>query len=387
MAEEQKTPSQSAAKWPRVIFVDSNALYPLGPQFEHADFAELLDVRRYLGFDLLIPEVCWLEFLRQRRLEIDDYLQKSKKYQSLFRRLGLEIKHFVEADKLITTFADHLDEHFQAKAKVSGMSVIELPNIDLRRLLKMAIERTAPFQESGEKGFRDSLILFTCMEAIRRQPNLNALFITEDQKLGDALVQFSSEFETKIEVAPSFVEAVKKIVTLMDERYRERLRREAAEAKELLLRHRGEIEKKLSEIKEFSQFEITGLSASDLGNVEKILSLTFKDIESATWKERDERTGRLLFTVKVELTLLTSQFSWDFINPKYQVGGEKLASTFAPAKTNEKRVEKRLYGEAFFEKKDDKFQLTELRIEKFLPIGDLVKLMRVEESSKQTTPT
>lgn len=378
MAEEQRPSSKAASKWPRVIFVDSNALYPLGPQFEHADFAELLDLRKYLGFDLLIPEVCWLEFLRQRRLEIDDYLQKSKKYQSLFRRLGLETKHFIESDKLISTFAEHLEEHFLAKAKDSGMAVIPLPGIDLKRLLKMAIERAAPFQESGEKGFRDSLILFTCMETIRRRPDLNALFITEDQRLGDALSQFSTEFETQIEVVPTFVEAVKKILTLADLRYREKLRREAAEAKDLLLKHRHEIEKKVDEIKEFSQFEIMGLSNIDLGNVEKIISLKFKDIESAVWKERNEKGGRILFTARAELTLLTSSFSWDFFNAKFQVGGDKLAPTFAPTKTVEKRIEKPLYGEASFIEKDGSLQLVELRIEKYLPTEDLVKLSRVQ---------
>lgn len=117
MTEERKPSSESAAKWPRVVFVDSNALYPLGANFEHVDFAELLDVRKYLRFDLLVPHVCWLEFLRKRRLEIDDYLQKSKKYQSLFRRLGLETKQFVESDELLATFAEHLDDYFLEKLK------------------------------------------------------------------------------------------------------------------------------------------------------------------------------------------------------------------------------------------------------------------------------
>lgn len=50
VAGERKPSNASAANLPRVVFFDSNALFQLGPQFEHVDFAELLDVRKYLRF-------------------------------------------------------------------------------------------------------------------------------------------------------------------------------------------------------------------------------------------------------------------------------------------------------------------------------------------------
>ncbi len=293
MTDRQESSKGSDAKWPRIVFVDTNVLYSLGSQFEHVDFAELLELREILGFALAVPTVCWLEYLRQRRVEIDTCLQSLRKSASLFRRLGLKIDQFSESEQLLKAF--DLEKHFGEKAKSLGISLLGLPVVDVHKLLKMAVDRTAPFQESGEKGFRDSLILFTCLDTIRKRPELRALAITDDRKLGEALVQFAPEYETEINVVSNLSEAAKHILARMDEHYRERLKREAREARELLLQHREQIEKRVSEITEFSQFEIAGFGSLDIGSVERVLSLKFDDIQSAVWKEKDKNGGRILF--------------------------------------------------------------------------------------------
>lgn len=383
MADIQRPSKESLAEWPQAVFADSNSLYSLGPQFEHVDFAKLLEAREYLGFDLLVPEVCWLEFLRQRRIEIDDCLQKNRKNTSLLRRLGLETKQLDDSAKLLGTFTEHLDEHFLNKATAAGIKVLPLPTIELNRLLKMAVDRVSPFQESGEKGFRDSLILFTCLEAIRGRPDLNALAITDDHKLGEALKQFAEEYETQIDVATNFAEALKLMLARADQWYRDKLRIEAAEAKRLLLKYRAEIERKIGEVTEFSRFELMGFSTADIGNVERVLSMGFKDVGSAIWKERTANGGRVLFSLKAELTLQTSEPSYNFFDTKFKIGGEKYTPTFSPPILKEKIVEKSLYGEASFVKVGNELELTELRIDKFLPTEDLVRLIRTNGADSE----
>src|SRR5487761_23431 len=378
MPEKQTAPEGSATNWPRVIFVDTNALYSLGPQFEQVDFANLLELRKYLDFEISVPRVSWLEFLRHRRVALEAFIHYNNKHRSHFRKLELEMKHLVESENVITTFAKRIDEHFQAKADGCGIKVLPLPEIDVNRLLEMAVERQAPFQESGEKGFRDTLILFTCMEAIRKRPDLNAIAITNDQLLAKSLAQFSSEFETRIDVVSGFAEAVTKMLNIAEERYRKRRRREALETKELLLKYRKNIEAKLADIKEFSQWEISGFNVIE--NVQDILSLTFKDIESAVVKEQGEDSTRILFSLRCDLGVRVSQSSWDMLNPKFQIGGGKVPPTsfFAPEVMQEKTVEKMLYGEASFIAKDGTLQLTELRVDKMLPTEDLAKLIQID---------
>ena len=60
--------------WPRKVFLESNALFRLGPRLENVDFAKLLERRDDLGFEL----VSWREFLRRREKEVRDCLTKIK---------------------------------------------------------------------------------------------------------------------------------------------------------------------------------------------------------------------------------------------------------------------------------------------------------------------
>lgn len=375
---EQRPSKESMAKLPRVIFVDTNALHSLGSQFEHVHFAELLDLHNYFEFDLLVPEVCWLEFLRQRRMEIDDYAQNIAKQVSFFQKLGLDSKAFDAPAKLLRDFRENVEKHFLQKAESFGMQLLPVPEVDIKRVLRMAVDRVAPFQESGEKGFRDSLILFSCMEAIRQRPDMNALAVTEDKKLTEALARFAPEFETQIEIVPNVIEAVKRILARADAWYRAKMKQEGEEARQLVLQYREQIEERVGEIREFSMFEIPGLSVTDAGNVQKVLSLRFKDVESAAWKDRNEKGGRILFSVKVTLTLLVSRFTWDLFNPKFEIGGGRTIKGFSSAPPEEKQVEKILFGEASFIRKNGTLQLAELRIDKSLPeLEDLAKLTRV----------
>jgi len=60
--------------WPRKVFLESNALFRLGPRLENVDFAKLLERRDDLGFEL----VSWREFMRRREKEVGDCLTKIK---------------------------------------------------------------------------------------------------------------------------------------------------------------------------------------------------------------------------------------------------------------------------------------------------------------------
>ena len=43
--------------WPRRVFVESTALFQLGPRLENVDFARLLEMRDKLGIELCTTEV------------------------------------------------------------------------------------------------------------------------------------------------------------------------------------------------------------------------------------------------------------------------------------------------------------------------------------------
>lgn len=376
MATADRASGESAAKWPQVIFLDTNALFPLGPQFENVDFTKLLELRDYLKFGVCVPSVCWMEFLRHRRREVEDHLQRISKDQAFFRKLSLHTKPLQLGEGLLRGFLERIDDHFLKAALASQLEILSPPRIELERLAKMSVERVPPFQESGEKGFRDALVMFSCLDHVRGQPELNALLITDDQKLAEGVGEHLAEFATKVDVVPSLSAGVKWMLARADEWYRAKLQEEAEEAKQLLLRYRADIEEKIREIKEFSRFEITGFKTSDIVNVDEVVSLDFKDIASAAWKEKDGKAGRLLFSAKCELAVRVSPVSWDLFNPRYAVGGGVARFASTPSVSEERRLEQTLYGEAFFVERDGELELAELRIDKMLPPEDFLTLLR-----------
>jgi hypothetical protein len=61
--------------WPRIIFIESTALFQLGARLETVDLAKLIGVRDALGIRLCVSEVSWLEYVRHRKREIQSALQ------------------------------------------------------------------------------------------------------------------------------------------------------------------------------------------------------------------------------------------------------------------------------------------------------------------------
>jgi hypothetical protein len=71
--------------WPRKVFLESTALFQLGNKLEKPEFAKLLERREHLKFDLLVSEVSWAEYIRQRVEKMDEL---AGSIQSVAVRLG-----------------------------------------------------------------------------------------------------------------------------------------------------------------------------------------------------------------------------------------------------------------------------------------------------------
>ena len=84
--EAQQTPRP---RMPRIIVIESTALFELGSRFERVDFAELLDLKKLLKFDIVVSHVSWLEFLRKRKTQVSECIKSKlgrvRIFISLFR--------------------------------------------------------------------------------------------------------------------------------------------------------------------------------------------------------------------------------------------------------------------------------------------------------------
>jgi hypothetical protein len=296
---------------PRKVFLESNILFKLGPRLENVDFVELLQLRDSLKFDLSVAEVSWREYLRQREKEIRECLARIRQCRGDLSKHDQQSDELEKAEEKVLVHLGNLARHFGAKAQNLGITVVPLPLVDVRQLLEMSLACDPPFEETKEKGFRDALIMFTVLENIAKHPEDNALVITDDKRLTEGLRLQAPKFQTQLSVAASLQEAVLQIYNGLSVSYRERRRREADEAKNMLLKYRNEISESVQQVRELTEDDLgQGVLAGFFGEerlkVEKLESLTFDDVESALWKDADQNRSRILFKLRCLAKVIVS---------------------------------------------------------------------------------
>src|SRR5258708_681993 len=290
---EQQT---SRPRMPRIVILESTALFQLGFLFEHVDFADLLELKRWLKFEIAVSLVSWMEFLRKRKLQVSDCISRIRQLRSSMEKLGQSHDELKAVEDRVTDLDKNLDAVFEKKLASLEIGILPLAKCDLENLLHMSIGNVPPFEDSDEKGFRDSLIMFSILEAVKGHPERNPLVVCEDKLLRKGIVTKQAEYGTVVNVVEDIGKANALILGLVEEVLRVRRNKEKQEAKELLLKHRTAIERAVQNIREFS---IWDLPSSQLGgHVERILSFEFNDVNSATWKTRTEDSATILFSLK-----------------------------------------------------------------------------------------
>ena len=371
-----KAAPPDGAKLPRIIIIESTALFQLGWQLEHVDFSDLLQWKDLLKFSIAVSHVSWLEFMRARYKQVDECISKERQLRSSLLKLGQGCTELKAIDDRLVELRRNLENLFQKKLSKLGVQVLPIAKLDLETLLHMSIENVAPFEEAAEKGFRDSLIMFSILEAIKGRPELNAMVVSADTLFVQGILAKQAEYRTALSVVGDLKKAVGYIGGFVDKAVRALRNKEKLEAKELLLKYRPEIEKAVGEIRELSYFDIP--SALSGGHVERILSLRFNEVESATWKNRTENAATILFSLKCTLTVLVSPPIWEFLNARLQIGGGSTLLTPGNQDPKESQMEKTVFGTAEFAMKEGERGLIRLDIDTKLPMEDLVQLTASE---------
>jgi hypothetical protein len=392
--------------WPRKIFFESTALFQLGSNLQKPEFAKLLERRDYLKFSILVSDVSWREYVRQRAEKIDELLSDVSAVKGRLSEWEQDTKEIHNTGLILKGHRDNLEKWYQDKANTAGIEILSLPGVDANRLLTMSIDRLPPFEPSkdnkSEKGFRDALIMFTVLENIRKRPEDFALVITKDTLLAKGLAACEAEFETKVSVVATLDEALEYIDARVEEWYRLRLRSASDEAKAMLGTYSREISDLVSAIPELtsSDLGVSGLNAlagSPLNfgeTVEKVNSLTFERVESAIWKNQDTPVSQILFRLRciANVTTTANVYLNPFTTPQsttFRIGGEKqppfdAVSIFASNKAEpeiERTLSIQLYGELRLQREGDSWTSAGLRIDKARPgPEELAAFRRIEKA-------
>lgn len=347
------------------------------------DLAQLQDLRKNLGFELLVAETSWLEYLRHRRKELTDCLARNHQNRNMLEKHGQSVQLFEQSQEHIAESLATVDERYNKKASDLELVVVSLPVIDVRVLLEMSLAGDPPFEysqsESGEKtkekGFRDATIMFTMLESIRGQDGV--VIVTGDGLLKRGIEQRAKEYQTNPRIVPNIAAAVAAVTDEVVKWYKEQLKEEAGEAIALLLQYRDQIVAGVREVRELSEIDLgqSGLALALGGSererldIERVVSLDFDAINSAVWKDREEPVSRILFKIDCKARVLASPqaFFWP-AGPTFTIGGEKRQIPFGDWNRREPPSEREipvlLYGEARFEKVDNDWHLISLKVER-----------------------
>jgi PIN domain len=148
--------------WPRKVFLESTALFQLGNKLQKPEFAKLLERREYLKFDLLVSEVSWAEYIRQRAEKMDELAGSIKPVGARLGEWDQDYQNINAALAQLGKIRRDVGGQYATKAKEIGIQILEIPVVDVHRLFQMSVERIPPFEQSkddkSEKGFRDALI-------------------------------------------------------------------------------------------------------------------------------------------------------------------------------------------------------------------------------------
>lgn len=140
----------------RAVVADSNTVvqgdwWMVGAPWRITCFrAQQGDVR------LVVPEMVMMEVTGRFRAHASSELEKLKSGQRLLTRLGMEID-WPDLDVDVGEMADRYRASLEARVLGARGIIAQLPDVDLMRLVKKAIDRTPPFDSNGN-GFRDALL-------------------------------------------------------------------------------------------------------------------------------------------------------------------------------------------------------------------------------------
>lgn len=159
------------------------------------DFIESAATEKRVELKYYLPEVVFRELKKHVLEKVSAARDNFNKSTEVLAKLDIATKQSISVEKI------KLVELIKKRLTDSGFEIIPTPitDIDLDELIEKAIYYKPPFQKTGEKGFKDSIIAQTMDSFINGVPEgEQVVLITNDQALRKYLIE---QYETTESVA------------------------------------------------------------------------------------------------------------------------------------------------------------------------------------------
>lgn len=207
------------SQWPEAVYLETSILRKLPIDIINAEFLDLLKICLQRKTTIAVPEVALDELLYARKLDLKANIERLKRISKhkIFMFSELPIEWRMNEEAMIKALEDNIRSIFKAHL----IKTIRTPNLDVKKLLKMAIEKNPPFQKKGEKGFRDAAIMYTIIEYAKvfHRDGLN-LLISNDGVFRDETVREHFKAEgVSFDVTTSVADTVKHLEGLLEKEW------------------------------------------------------------------------------------------------------------------------------------------------------------------------
>ncbi len=173
-------PEKAGPILPEAIYLDANALLqlPESEENEHAYHAFRALAEKWQA-PIYAPDVAVCEWKQRKLLDLrNNARQVRTSWRRLSRFMTLGEPPALDDGELSDCVLHALDELLET----FGIRAINTPrNVELAEITDMAVRKVRPFEEKGEKGFRDTVILMTLIEHMRTGGLKNALLVSGDE--------------------------------------------------------------------------------------------------------------------------------------------------------------------------------------------------------------
>lgn len=315
--------------FPKNIYFDTNILRKIGFTNPVGPFLELKEWSEKIKAPLTIPEVVWMEWIYDFNENIK---KKSSQVKENLRDIEILIEQKQKKFVLPDDYAEKLILSTKRKLKNWKVNVVNTPkNISLEELVTMAAFKIKPFEEKKEKGFRDTIILYTVLEDMKVKKIKDSLFISDDSIFTHEDVnKIISKYSVNLTIKNSLEDSVAYLKGVMDDVVKKFMEAKKQKLLGFVKTKQDEIFKFVKDKSELTEDFITkgGFLSSKqevFGQIEKVLEFEPVEIESAfeaatspSEKQPPKNSEYILISVNTHLKIEYLPYLW-FNRPSVKI--------------------------------------------------------------------
>lgn len=308
------------------IWLDTNTVRRWNLRLDTAEAHKFFKYVRDFQAATFLPEVVLRELVQAYADKAMECLEQQGNLKRLLANLDLP----PEGGQTTVPLTD-LDAHYRKvlthRCAEKSITVVPLGEVPLDRLLDMAVKRIAPFQQKGERGFRDALIVFCMLAYAQKHGQGRVNLISADKAFKEeGVVVLAAEYGVDLDVYESVDSFTEYLDTLLTKFIKQVRQEQAERVRIFLLEHTEAIQCFIENNAEFQEGFLSG--GLFLGTIRRVQKVVLKDITKVTTVPEDseeEGIATLLITFEVLLAIELEAETplWVPQEPKrYRVGQE-----------------------------------------------------------------